>query len=138
MTLDIFAIALIALMTSVALLIRLRVGARARPAGRDDAIYRPDRHDPVRMTLPLTGLSDPGGLTPPGAYLPSEMEALLKAKGAEAQDPARAPLLTGLGHQPPGDAHPHNTPETLTGRIFQLGAILLGLVFLLFWLIGIF
>lgn len=138
MILDVFAIALIALMTSAALLIRLREGASARPAAREDAVFRPEDSDPGRMSLPLTGLSESGGLAPRGAYLPAEVEALLRAKGAEARDAARATLLAGLGHPPPDHARPHDAPEAQTGRVIYLGAILLGLVFMLFWLISIF
>ncbi len=136
MPLDLLAIALITLIAGVALLMRLRAGKDASAAGVEEELYRQDRSDPARMSLPLSGLSDTGGFVTDDAYLPAELEALLETPGAEdAASPETAGLTAALSPaaQSRGDALTARVQEILVAL-----TILLGLTLLLFWLISIF
>ncbi|HFQ95237.1 MAG TPA: hypothetical protein ENK30_01570 [Anaerolineae bacterium] len=136
MPLDLLALALIILTAGIALLLRLRAHESA-VLGEDEArFYRQNRTDPTAMRLPLTGLDAAGSVAGEGAYLPVELEMLLEAKaGAEEDTPEAAGLGLALspGPKQPADSLSLRVQETLAAL-----SILLGLTFLLFWLISIF
>jgi hypothetical protein len=129
---DLLSVALILLFFGLTLLLTLRHGQDAEPAP-DAAALAP--YDPGAATaLPLTGLSDSGHVNADGAYLPVELVMLFESKESQTETET---LGLDAALQPTARAQ----PDALTLRIQQTlvaVVILLGLLFLLIWLISIF
>ncbi len=137
MPIDFLAIALILLSASIALLFRVRSGAAAS-LGDEMGFARLDQMDPSVMKLPLSGLNSTGGMTFEGAFLPAELVMLLETK-AEVETTSEPPETQALSlAMSPSPIPPTNALSLRLQETLAAFTILLGLVFLLFWLIAIF
>ncbi len=90
----------------------------------------------MHMSLPMTGLGDGGGLAYEGAYVPLELTFLLASKMDAASLPPEAQELATAMHPQVPTASPSLTLQAQS--IFTALVILMGLAFLLFWLITVF
>ncbi len=136
MPLDLLALALLVLIASVALLLRLRYGG-ASPSPEEAWLrYRPEALDPAKQSLPLTALSDAGGVIPGDAYLPAELSLLISAKMSDQVPPTEVGKLA-FGLQPTTDAQPVDLAARILWTISGM-ILVLGLLFLLVWILSIF
>ncbi len=133
--LDLLAIGVLTLMAGVVLLLRLR-GGSAASASTELPPHPLLQADPMHIPLPMTGLGDGGGLAYEGAYVPLELTLLLASKMDAASLPAEArELATAMQPQVPTASQ---SLPLQAQSIFTALVILLGLAFLLFWLISVF
>jgi len=136
-SLDILALTLLAFIALIVIFLRLRFPADelATVEGDSDIFYRQHESDPATMALPVTGLSEGALFTAGDGYLPASITQLLLAKDEDAGgDADAAGLAAGL----------HPVPKTSADKTFiritwalTLFILLLGLTFLLIWLLSL-
>jgi len=133
---DILALTLLALTALIAIFLRFRFPEEnAAASEEEEVLYRQKQYDPSRMKPPLTGLGDDASFIGGAGYLPAGVQRLLFAQRDEGRGDVEAMALADIMR--PG---PKEIDDRATVRlIWTISAfvILLGLFFLLLWMLNI-
>lgn len=136
-SLDILALTLLAFIALIVIFLRLHFPADepTTTEGESEIFYRQHESDPAAMALPITGLSEGSLWAASNGYLPASISQLLQDKDECVGDDADAAgLAAGLHPAPPTSADKTLIRLTWTLTLFVL---LLGLTFLLIWLLSL-
>jgi len=140
---DLLALILLLLAGALIFFLQARFGEKketvAEKKDRAEGFFRQEQFDPTRMTLPITGLSRETPITSLGGFLSPVISQPLLNKQGEVDDKEANQELTGLFRAELG-----TLPPDVKGSMFRLSwisgtaIVLLGLSFILIWLLSFF